>query len=163
MFTSVGARTVLIGLLIGLAACSAESPRATSAAVLVTTSAASLAAPTSTSTVPAGASAASLSAELTIVGGDVVIDVTATGFEIRYVEGDVSGETAHVHSYVDRPPPAAGDNVSLGDPTIVHSTGSTITVRGLEPGEHQIWVIAADGNDDALIPPEPVELTVTIP
>ena len=104
-----------------------------------------------------------LAATATTVDDEVVIEVIVTGFQVDFVPGDVSGATAHVHAYVDRPPPDAGDDVPLGDPTIVHSVGPIITLEGLESGRHEVWVVAADGNDRALIPPEPFELVVFVP
>jgi len=104
-----------------------------------------------------------LAAIATTVDDEVVIEVIVAGFQVDYVPGDDSGATAHLHAYIDRPPPAAGDEVPLGDPTIVHSVGPIITLEALESGRHEVWVVAADGNDRALIPPEPVELVVFVP
>ncbi len=104
-----------------------------------------------------------LAATATTVDDEVVIEVIVAGFQVDFVPGDDSGATAHVHAYVDRPSPAAGDDVPLGDPTIIHSVGPIITLDGLESGRHEVWVVAADGNDRAMIPPQPFELVVFVP
>lgn len=93
----------------------------------------------------------------------VVIDVQATGFSIAFDPSDTSGTTAHVHAFVDRPPPAHGEAIPLDTDGIVHSKTSPITVTGLSSGTHTIWVVAADGADRAMLPPRALRLDVTIP
>lgn len=95
-------------------------------------------------------------------GETVTVMVEAKGFVIEFDRLDTSGRTAHVHLFVDRDPPNSGDVVALGEDSIVHSTTDTLVVT-LDPGDHVLWVVAADGPDHAVIPPEPVLIDVTIP
>lgn len=96
------------------------------------------------------------------VDGDLVtVAVAATGIELRFDPNDTSGATGHVHLFVDREPPAAGDFVPLGDDTIVHAPGGVLRVR-LDPGDHVLWLVVADGADRTLVPPEPIRIDVTI-
>jgi hypothetical protein len=103
-----------------------------------------------------------LRAEATVSGENVVVRVTAIGLGLGFEEGGTERRLVHPHVFVDRDPPADGELVPLDDPSIVHSTRGTVSVRGLTPGEHTLWVVAADGADRAVVPPEPVRIDVTI-
>lgn len=96
-------------------------------------------------------------------GDVVVIEAEAEGVELTFVEGDDSGATAHLHAYVNRPPPRDGDAIRTNSPSIVHATGATLRVEDLGPGTHTIWVVLGDGTDRVLLPPQPVRLVVEIP
>jgi len=142
----------------------ADSEPTSSTAVTPSTSLSTITATTSATTttinVPTEV-ARTIDAEATIDGNTVTVEVVARSFDVAFVSGDTSGETGHLHLYVDREPPAPGDVVPLGPSDVIHTLGTTLSVA-LEPGEHTLWVVAADGADRALIPPEPVRLDIMI-
>ena len=137
-----------------------DPPETTSAPPTTTTTSTvpSTTAPTTTTTTPP---ARSIDAAVEVDGNTVTVTVEASGFDVEFVRGDTIGQTGHLHLYVDRDPPAAGDVVPLGQPDVVHSLGKTLTVT-LEAGAHILWLVAADGSDRALIPPAPIRIDVTI-
>jgi len=98
----------------------------------------------------------------TVSGDTVDVEVTAAGITLDFVAGDTSAATAHPHVFVDRARPFPGEEVPLGDPTIVHARGNTLSVAGLEPGSHTLWVVLANGADEVLAPPAPIQLVVMI-
>lgn len=108
------------------------------------------------------ASARSIDVETSVDGDTVTIDVEADGFLITFQRGDTSGATGHIHAYVDREPPEAGELVPLGVEQIIHSGTDRLVIGGLSAGDHVIWVVVADGADRAMVPPEPVRVEVTI-
>lgn len=104
----------------------------------------------------------SIEAAVTVQNDSVIIDITAAGFEIDFERGDTSGDTGHIHAYTDRDPPEHGEEVPLGAAGIVHSTSDRLIVSGLGDGDHVIWIVVADGSDRVMIPPAPIQLSVTI-
>ncbi len=96
-----------------------------------------------------------------VAGDDVTIVVDTQGWEPAFSAGDAS--TWHVHAYVDLVPPRrSGIEIPLGRDGIIHSTGATLRIDDLEPGDHTIWIVVADGNDLLLEFPRPVRVDVTI-
>lgn len=89
------------------------------------------------------------------------IDVVMEGVQLVKPDGDTSGRTGHLHVFVDKEP-APGVPIPAGDPTIIHSATSPITVTGLTRGEHTIWVVLGDGTHVAFDPPVADRLTVTV-
>ena len=116
--------------------------------------------PTATPSASAG-SLASVSASWEQDGGDVLVHVEATGFEVRFVQDDTTGATGHLHLFVDRPPVAAGGQIGFEE-GIIHSVYGEIRVPELEPGSHTIWVVVADGTDAAFDPLVATRLDVTV-
>lgn len=112
--------------------------------------------------VDAARDAPRLTADVTIEGADVTIAAAAAGLDLRFDRDDASGATAHPHALVDRRPPRPGEVLRTDDPTIVHATGSTIRVEGLEPGSHTIEVVLADGADRVLAVPAGLRYRVEI-
>lgn len=94
-------------------------------------------------------------------GPDVRIHVEASGFEVRLVQGDTSGRTGHLHLFVDRAPVAAGGQIGFEE-GIIHTVTRDILVPDLSPGSHTIWVVAADGADQAFDPLVATRLDVTV-
>jgi hypothetical protein len=93
-------------------------------------------------------------APATIAAGEPLnIDVAVSGLTLVKADGDTSGKTGHLHVFVDVPPVAPGVAVPVGDPKIIHSATSPVTVTGLEPGDHTIWVVFGDGAHIALTKP----------
>jgi hypothetical protein len=84
-------------------------------------------------------------------GRTLLVHVEASGIDVRFVPGDRSGDTGHLHLFVDRAPPAAGEPIGF-EPGIVHADGRDLRASGLAPGSHTVWVVVADGADLALDP-----------
>jgi hypothetical protein len=78
-------------------------------------------------------------------GEDLSIAVTVSGVQLVKADGDKTGKTGHLHAFVDVPPVAPGWAIATDNPAIIHSATSPITVKGLTPGEHTIWVVMGDG------------------
>ena len=96
-------------------------------------------------------------------GQPLAIDVAVEGIDLVAANGDTSGRTGHLHAFVDRDPARyAGQPIPAGDPAIIHSATSPITVTGLTPGEHTIWVVVGNGAHIALDPAVMDKLTVTV-
>jgi len=162
MKTIIGAATILAMVAVSYRAADSEPPSST--AVTSSTSLATITPTTlaTTTTIKAQTeSARTIDAEATIDGNAVTVEVVVRGFEVAFVSGDTSGETGHLHLYIDRDPPAPGDVVPFGPTYVIHSLDTTLSVA-LQPGEHTVWVVAADGADRALIPPDPVRLDIMI-
>lgn len=104
------------------------------------------------------------SAPATLAAGQpLAIDVDVEGLQLVAADGDTSGRTGHLHAIVDRDPTRyGGQPIPTGDPTIVHSATSPITVTGLTPGEHTIWIVAGNGAHVPLAPPVMDKVTVTV-
>ena len=113
---------------------------------------------TTSATAPAEAS---MTVTYELKGRTITVEVEPVGFVIEYDRLDTSGRTGHVHLFIDSDPPAPGENVPLGQDDIIHSTTNVLTAT-LAAGEHFLWVVAADGDDNALVPPEPVRIDVTV-
>jgi uncharacterized protein DUF4399 len=84
-------------------------------------------------------------AEGTQVGGNVVVvEVAATGMQIKPADGDTSGTTGHYHVFIDREPTPVGQVIPKED-GIVHSAVAPITLTGLSVGDHTITVALGNG------------------
>ena len=94
-------------------------------------------------------------------GQPLSIDVVATGVTLVKADGDTSGKTGHLHAFVDKQP-VAGQPIPVGDPMIIHSATSPITVTGLTAGKHTILIVLGNGNHVPFDPPVTDELTVTV-
>ena len=101
-------------------------------------------------------------APATIAAGEALsIDVVVEGVQLVKADGDTSGRTGHLHAFVDKEP-TPGQPIPVGDPAIVHSATSPVSVTGLTPGEHTIWVVLGDGTHVPFDPPVADKLTVTV-
>lgn len=81
----------------------------------------------------------------TQVSGDgATLDLAAEGVRIVAANGDLSGETAHYHVFVDRQPVPVGEVIPK-EPGILHSADARVVVSGLSPGEHRFAVVLGDG------------------
>lgn len=157
-FQGAGLTILSLIVILFLAGCSSTDGSPSTATTATTIA---VAAPTTTTSPTSASSERSLTGTVTVSGSSVTVEARVTGFSVRFVPNDISGETGHLHLYIDRDPPPGGGIVPLGDPTIVHSAGTTLTTT-LAPGRHVIWLVAADGDDRALIPPQPVRFEVDI-
>lgn len=82
-------------------------------------------------------------------GQPLNIDVKVDGFDLVKADGATTEATGHLHAFVDTPPVAPGEAIVTGNPMIIHSATSPITVPGLAAGEHTIWIVVGDGTHHA--------------
>ncbi len=86
-----------------------------------------------------------LSAPATVAAGDpVTIEARVDGLRLTAADGDRSGQTGHLHFFVDRPPTPTDQPIPRED-GIIHTADATVSIPGLAPGEHTVWVVAGDG------------------
>ena len=103
-----------------------------------------------------------LSAPATIAAGDpVTIDARVDGLALTAADGDRSGRTGHLHFFVDRPPTPADQPIPRED-GIIHTTDTRVSIPGLAPGEHTVWVVAGDGVHVPLVGPVMAKTTFTV-
>lgn len=94
-------------------------------------------------------------------GSDVVVTMEVSGFELRFERGDVSGRTGHLHVFVDRAPVSAGAPIGFEE-GIIHTVRSQERLPDLDPGEHTVYVVVADGADRAFSPLVMTKLDITV-
>lgn len=70
--------------------------------------------------------------------------VAVKGVTITKANGDTSGETGHLHVFVDRPAVAEGALIPK-EAGIIHSASSPILIPGLTRGTHHFVVVIGDG------------------
>lgn len=92
----------------------------------------------------------------------VNVDAVVEGVQLAKADGDVSGRTGHLHVFIDRDPTPAGQPIPVGDPAIIHSATSPISLPALAPGAHTIWVVVGNGAHVPLDPPVMDKLTITV-
>lgn len=103
------------------------------------------------------------SAPATVTSGQpVTISVKVEGLSLVKANGDTSGRSGHLHLFVDKQPTPPGQPIPSGDPTIIHTAETTVTLPNLAPGEHTIWVVAGDGTHKPLEPPVMDKVTLTV-
>ena len=97
-------------------------------------------------------------------GDDLEIELVSEGVEIVAADGDESGESGHYHVLVDpKSPPKAGELIpEPKEGEIYHSAEDSVTIEGLEEGEHTIFVVLGDGKHMAFDPAVMDKLTVTV-
>ena len=91
------------------------------------------------------------------------VDVAVEGVELKPADGDTSGKTGHLHLFIDKEPPEPGAGIPTGDPAIIHSAVSPITVPGLASGEHTLWVVLGNGAHQVWDPVVMDRIAVTVP
>lgn len=86
-----------------------------------------------------------VSAPPTVAAGEpVTIEARVDGLRLTPADGDRSGQTGHLHFFVDRAPTPADQPIPRED-GIIHTTETKVSIPGLAPGEHTVWVVAGDG------------------
>ncbi len=95
---------------------------------------------------------------------DAVVDLASEGVEIVKADGASSKESGHYHVLVDpKVPPVAGEVIAPPeDGKIFHTFEESVTIEGLETGEHIIWVVLGDGLHEAFDPPVMDKRTITV-
>ena len=80
-------------------------------------------------------------------GQDVFLAFTAQGINLVKADADTAGSktTGHLHIYLDpaTAPTADGKAIAKTD-TIIHTTETGYTFKGLAVGEHTIWLVLGD-------------------
>jgi hypothetical protein len=97
-------------------------------------------------------------------GDDLEVSIEADGVDIKAADGDDSGDSGHFHVLVDpETAPEAGAVVPEAEEgKIFHTAEESVTVEGLENGEHTIWVVLGDGTHTAFEPAVMDKLTVVV-
>jgi hypothetical protein len=96
------------------------------------------------------------------IGQGFTISVKVEGVRIVPPDGDTSGQTGHLHVFIDRDPTPAGRPIPK-EPGIIHSANSTIDIPAFTtPGEHVLWVVLGNGDHVPFNPPVIDKLTVTV-
>lgn len=94
-------------------------------------------------------------------GEPVTLDIAVDGFSLVPADGDTSGTTGHLHVFVDREPPPAGQPIPV-EPGIIHTTEQRVTLSDLAAGEHTVWVVAGNGAHMPLEPMVADRVTFTV-
>lgn len=79
-----------------------------------------------------------------VEGNLAVLTVDVAGLEVVAPDGDDSGETGHLHFFIDKEPVEEGEVIPR-EAGIVHSAEVPTTLYGLSVGSHEITVVAGDG------------------
>lgn len=95
-------------------------------------------------------------------GQPVNVSMNVQGITLVKADGDTSGQSGHLHLFVDKPPAAPGETVPTGDPKIIHTAETSVSVSDLGPGEHTIWVVMGNGAHVALDPPVRDRVTINV-
>jgi hypothetical protein len=85
-----------------------------------------------------------------------------TGVALRPADNTHDPKSGHLHLYIDHPPPASDVAIPAGDPQIFHTTGPTIRVEGLAPGEHTLYVVLGHGDHRPFRPAVRDSVTITV-
>ena len=80
----------------------------------------------------------------TTKGNVVSLDLEVNGIRVVKADGDTSGETGHIHAFIDRGPVAPGVAIPR-EAGIVHSADNPVVLTGLSVGAHTIAVVIGDG------------------
>lgn len=84
-----------------------------------------------------------------VEGNVVSLPVDVEGLELVKADGDKSGDTGHLHVFIDKEPVGVGDAIPQ-EAGIVHSADNPVLLYGLAVGEHEITVVAGNGAHERL-------------
>ena len=79
-----------------------------------------------------------------IAGNVVTLELKVAGVEIVAADGDTSGETGHLHVFIDKEPVAVGAVIPK-EAGVIHSVDNPLVVPGLSIGDHTLSVVVGDG------------------
>lgn len=86
----------------------------------------------------------------TAVKGNVVtLDFNVENLRVVKADGDRSGQTGHIHVFVDRDPVSAGKTIEQAA-DIIHTTDDPLKVTGLKVGKHTLTAVLGDGTHTRL-------------
>lgn len=94
-------------------------------------------------------------------GDPVTVQMQVDGLRLTPADGDTSGQTGHLHLFVDRSPTPAGQPIPKED-GIIHTADTSVTLPAMAPGDHTVWVIAGNGAHVPLDPPVMARVTFTV-
>lgn len=102
-----------------------------------------------------------------VVGPTVTFEVEVSGLTLVDAGTPLAEGEGHLHFFIDTPPDAVpeGQLIPLDSTTkYVHAGKAPYTSRALTlaPGEHTIWVVAANSGHLALRTPAPVKVSVKV-
>ena len=101
-------------------------------------------------------------APATVNAGDpVTVQMQVDGIRLTPADGDTSGQTGHLHLFVDRSPTPPGQPIPKED-GIIHTADTSVTLPAMAPGEHTVWVVAGNGAHVPLDPPVMAKVTFTV-
>jgi hypothetical protein len=96
------------------------------------------------------------------MGAPVPIEVKTEGVRLAPANGDASGNTGHLHVFIDRAPSPAGEPIPRAD-NVIHTAENKIEIPAFTTlGEHTLWVVLGDGNHVPFAPPVMDKLTVIV-
>lgn len=97
-------------------------------------------------------------------GEDLTVVLRSTGVRIVAADSKRNRTTGHFHVLVDpRVEPRGGNAIGPAvENHVIHTTEEQILIRGLDKGEHTLWVVLGDGQHYAFDPAVMDELTVTV-
>lgn len=98
------------------------------------------------------------------VGDDLLVRFLKEDVKIVKPDGDMSGKTGHYHVLIDpAEPPVPGEVIAPPEPgKIIHTADPKVTLKGLEKGQHEVWVVIGDGEHRAFDPPVMAKLIVVV-
>jgi hypothetical protein len=95
-------------------------------------------------------------------GTPAVVTIAVQGVKLAAADGDTSGKSGHLHLFIDRAPTASDKAIPKGDPTIIHTESTTVSVPDLTPGTHFIWVVLGNGVHTPFDPPVEDKVTFNV-
>lgn len=103
------------------------------------------------------------SADGPAVKGNVVnLKFDVKNIEIIKADGDTTGNTGHIHVFVDRDAAQIGEVIAK-EPGIIHTTELNLQVSGLSVGSHTFLAVLGDGTHKALSAPSKATVQVDGP
>jgi hypothetical protein len=98
----------------------------------------------------------------TVNAGDpVTVQMEVNGIRLTPADGDTSGQTGHLHLFVDRSPTDPGQPIPRED-GIIHTADTSVTLPAMALGEHTVWVVVGNGAHVPLDPPVMAKVTFTV-
>jgi hypothetical protein len=96
-------------------------------------------------------------------GQPAVVTISVQGVKLAAATaGDTTGKSGHLHLFIDHVPTPAGKAIPKGDPTIIHTEATTVSVPDLAPGAHFIWVVLGNGVHTPFDPPVEDKVTFNV-
>lgn len=95
------------------------------------------------------------------VGEIVTLTVALFGVKLVKAAGAPAGATGHLHVFIDKDLPAAGQAIPKA-PGIIHTTATAIKLPPLTAGEHTIEVVLGDGKHLPFDPPVRDKVVITV-
>jgi hypothetical protein len=95
-------------------------------------------------------------------GKPVTVEIAVEGVRLVPAADDPgTGGTGHLHLFIDRDPPPAGESIPK-EAGIIHTAETSVEVPDLAAGEHTIWVVLGDAKHVPYDPPVLDKVVVTV-